>query len=44
MADECEGNILVKNGTFKDYIRQGEKWNNYIKYKEKNLWITYTLK
>jgi len=25
MADECEGEIVVKNATFKGYIRQGER-------------------
>lgn len=35
IADECRGEIVVRNATFKDYIRQGEKWSNYIKEKRK---------
>ncbi|MEI2342440.1 RidA family protein, partial [Priestia megaterium] len=28
-----EGNIVVKNATFDDYISQGERWRKYIDYK-----------
>ena len=43
-ADECGGYIVVRKATFEDYISQGERWSNYIDYKEKNTWKVYTLK
>jgi len=44
MADECGGNTVVKNATFNDYVRQGERWSNYISRKKKNSWKFYTFK
>jgi len=43
-ADECGGYIVVRNATFKDYISQGERWSEYIGYKEKNIWKLYNVK
>ncbi|PFO12688.1 hypothetical protein COJ70_24265 [Priestia megaterium] len=43
-ADECDGYIVVRNATFQDYIRQGERWNKYIDYKEKHILKLYNVK
>lgn len=44
IAEECGGNIVEKNATFHDYIRQGQRWGRYIDRKKKNLWRIYTVK
>ncbi|PFJ38422.1 hypothetical protein COJ70_23165 [Priestia megaterium] len=42
--DECSGYIVVRNATFEDYVRQGERWSKYIGYKEKYIWKVYNVK
>ncbi|PEU51606.1 hypothetical protein CN395_28585 [Priestia megaterium] len=43
-TDECGGYIVVRNATFEDYIREGERWSKYIDYKEKHVWKLYNVK
>ena len=43
-ADECGGYIVVRNATFEDYIREGDRWSKYIDYKEKHVWKLYNVK
>ena len=44
IAEEFGGNIVGKNATFNDYVKQGQRWGNYIDYKKKNTWTLYTVK
>ncbi len=44
MAEECGGHIVVRNATFNDYVRQGQRWSNYISCKKKNSWKIYTFR
>ncbi|MEB2277710.1 hypothetical protein LAV82_27225 [Bacillus sp. ILBB4] len=37
LADECGGQIVMKNATFNDYISQGERWSHFIDSKKKHM-------